>query len=76
MKRRKCFRRSRRIRGSACVFMLTVLAALLSACGGGSDAPGFDSQTAQLMQASLDAGVSEIGVPGATMTVVRPGGAR
>ena len=76
MKWWKCFCRSRRIRGSACVFMLTVLAALLSACGGGSDTPGFDSQTAQLMQASLDAGVSEIGVPGATMTVVRPDGAR
>ncbi len=66
---------SRKIRSSTGPITLVLLAVLVTACGGGSDSPVFDSQTAQLMQTSLDAGIGEAGVPGATMTVVRPDGA-
>lgn len=55
--------------------VMAFVTALVSGCSGGG-APSFDSKTALLMQGSLDAGVSEIKVPGVTMTVVGPDGSR
>ena len=56
------------------------LALLLSASGCGSNAtaptPTLDSQTVQLLQNTLDASRTTIGVPGATVTVIRPDGAK
>lgn len=54
------------------------LALLLSASGCGSNgiAPTFDSQTVQLFQNTLDASLKTIGIPGATVTVIRPDGAK
>jgi D-alanyl-D-alanine carboxypeptidase len=56
---------------------LMLLAVAAAFCGGCSDAaPVFDQQTARTLQDSLDASVAAIGVPGATMTVIGPNGAR
>jgi|GEM_PF-3513322 len=63
-------------RDSAGPVMSLLLFALLLLSGGCSEGRSFDSQTVQLLQASLDAGVGEIGVPGATMIVVRPDGGK
>jgi D-alanyl-D-alanine carboxypeptidase len=54
------------------------LALLLSAsgCRPSATAPTFDSQTAQLLQNTLDASLTTLGVPGATVTVIRPDGAK
>jgi D-alanyl-D-alanine carboxypeptidase len=60
------------------LFLVSVVAMAFGCAGGGSDgpAPVFDEQTKQLLQGSLDSSVSIIGVPGATMTVIRPDGAK
>jgi D-alanyl-D-alanine carboxypeptidase len=58
------------------VIAIAFLTLTLSNCGSSSGTPVFDSGTRQLMQTSLDSCVSEIGVPGATMTIERPDGAK
>ena len=58
------------------VIAIAFLTLTLSNCGSSSGTPVFDSGTKQLMQNSLDSGRSTIGVPGATMEVIRPDGAK
>ncbi len=65
-----CFTRSLR------PLLLIFLAMALPACSDGSRAPVFAAQTAQLLSSSLEESVGIIGVPGATMTVTRPDGAK
>jgi D-alanyl-D-alanine carboxypeptidase len=58
------------------VVAIVFLTLVLSGCSSSSGTPVFDNGTKQLLQNSLDSGRGTIGVPGATMEVIRPDGAR
>lgn len=61
------------VRALTGILAMAFLPLALTGCS--SNTPVFDQQTMHLLQSSLDTSVSAIGVPGATMTVIRADGA-
>ncbi len=65
----------RKVSGLTAIMVAAILPLALNGCAS-SNTPVVDQQTANLLQSSLDSSVSAIRVPGATMTVIRPDGAK
>ncbi|MDA8125349.1 MAG: serine hydrolase [Deltaproteobacteria bacterium] len=57
------------------LILITILPGVCGLCSGATT-PAFDQQTTRTLQDSLDTSVAAIGAPGATMTVIRPDGAK